>query len=159
MKVSRELAHGIRPRVDETGSAELLRGHNGRTDLHFTVGQGRAILDCQHPFALDDRGIIHIQRGGGIDDRRAWVDRGDILAHCLNPGRIRAVHLVDHNHIRQAQGDFAGVVGELVTRAVRIDNGDLQVRPGRTEKSLLPPSHRITSQPFGSFSAARRMAS
>ena len=58
---------------------------------------------------------------------RLGVIQRDVLPHRLHPVGIGRVHLVDDEHVRAAEVHFAGIVCQLVSRAMRIEDNDVEI--------------------------------
>ena len=126
----RDRAHRERLRVDELGGAVLLRRQHRGAIGHLAVCQRRPVLDREHALA-GDLGPVLLDEDGGVgeDDLRLRVYGADRLEHRVDAALLGAVDLVDDAHVRQAQVRLARVVAQLVTRPVRVDDGDVHVRP------------------------------
>ncbi|MBA7653169.1 hypothetical protein ES703_61012 [subsurface metagenome] len=83
-----------------------------------------AVLHYQHPAAGDHRGVFHNNGRGRLHDSGPWIDLPHISPDPLDALRRGGVHLVDHHHIGHSQVDLARVVGQLVTGAVGVYDGN-----------------------------------
>lgn len=117
----------MRARIDQLGGAEAPRRHHARPVSHLAVSQGRAVLDDQDALAAHVLAALDEERRGSLEDRGARIQRLQILADGLHVGVVGGIDFVQHEGICHADVRLAGIVGELVTRAMRIGDHDVQI--------------------------------
>ena len=121
-------ADGERPRIDQLGGVIKLGCDHAGAVWHVAVRECRAVFDHQHAFAGDGVGIGNRHPARRLDDLRCRID---IARYCLRTisiaSPVSGVHLVNDEHVCGAEIDFARVIGEFVSRAMRIEHNDVQV--------------------------------
>jgi hypothetical protein len=133
-----------RPRVDDLGRAVGARRDHRGAVLHLTVRERRAVLDAEHPLALDANAVLldldRRRREHDLGVRVVLPDRGE---HRFEPFLRRAVDLVDDADVGQPQVRLAGVVPQFVPRSMGVDDRQVQRRPyeGRVVVAAVPEDH------------------
>ena len=117
----------MRAGIDDLGGVMAAGGEGAGTDVHFAVGEGRAVLDNEDALAGDTLGVVERERRGGEHDARVRIHAYDVVAHRLHAALGRGVDLVDDNDVGQAQVHLAGVIGQFVARAVGVGDGDREI--------------------------------
>src|SRR5690242_7719129 len=112
-------ANGIRPWVDQFSGIALFGCYNSGAVWHLAVSECRAVLDDQNALPCDAFGITHNYTAGCLDHLRHGVVARGVVAYDFDGFGACGVHFVDDQHMRAAEVDLAGIVGELVSRAVR----------------------------------------
>ena len=106
--------------------------------------QRRSVLDGQHALARDLlRVALNLERRRREHDTGARIAFADRLEHGVDSLLCRAVHLVHDADVRHAQVRLTRVIAQLVARAVRIDDDDVQVRldERRVVVATVPENH------------------
>src|SRR6266508_369041 len=110
--------------IHELGRTVLLRREHRRAVGHLPVRQRRAVLDRENALAADAAGVaLDIDRRRGQHDARIGVSV-DRVQHAVDAVLLRAVDLVHDADVRHAQVRLTGVIAQLVSRPVRVDDDD-----------------------------------
>src|ERR1017187_5543059 len=127
-----------RPRIDQFGRAETIGCHHSRSVRHFAMRERRTVFDHQHSLTFDQRWIFDADRAGGFDDLRRGVVLSDVLPHDLHRLGIGGINFVNDQHMRAAEVNFPGIIRKLVSRAMRIENNNVEI--GLVERSVIVAS-------------------
>lgn len=99
------------------------------------MGAGRPILDHKHTLVLDQLRLIDGHGRRALDDLGQGVFLADGTTQLVDVGLRGGVHLVDDDDVGHQQVLVAGVVGQLVADAKRVDHHDQDV--GRVERGVV----------------------
>ncbi len=105
------------------------------------MGESRAVLDHQDPLALDDRRIGQHRRRVGLHHHRLGIHLGDVRLDGGDAFLGGAVHLVDHDHVGTPEIHLAGEVAQLVSGAMRVDHGHLEIGLDEGKVVVAPIPH------------------
>src|SRR6266511_966884 len=135
--------------IHELGRTVLLRREHRRAVGHLPVRQRRAVLDRENALAADAAGVaLDIDRRRGQHDARIGVSV-DRVQHAVDAVLLRAVDLVHDADVRHAQVRLTGVIAQLVSRPVRVDDDDVQI--GTDERRVV-----VAAVPDDHFGVALR---
>ncbi len=121
--------HNVGSGVDNLPGGILLGSNHPGTIGHPPMGQGGAILHDQHSLSRDQLRVVDENGGGGVHHQGPRIDSVYTEAYLFDVLGIRGHDLVDDDHICHQEVGLAGVVGVFMAGAMRVHQGDLQVRP------------------------------
>ncbi len=91
------------------------------------MGQSRTVLDHERTLPGYELGFVHGDHRAALDDLRRRVGFMARVDDLFDLDRIGGIHLVDDQEVRHQEIGLARVVGELVTRSMRIDERDVEI--------------------------------
>ncbi len=120
-------ANGVGARVHNFGCAQPFRGHPARANLHFSVGEGGAVLNHEHAFAAHLGAALHGDGAGCVNDDRVGIERDGGAARKLDLIERCGIDLVEDDDIGVAHVEFARIVANGMVGAQRVHHGNEQV--------------------------------